>query len=98
MTQGKVKKVIQEGETLSVYLVGDSETEPSYTVSVPNVLTQVSQDIAAAAESGSVAQPTFQPKPAPDNSLDRARPHRAAAADHHRRLHLLHDATGPGHE
>jgi cell division protease FtsH len=67
---GTVTKIIQQGESLSVYTKdqGANPTDPAYTVSVPNVLTQVSQDVAAAAAKGSVAQPTFDPKPAPDNS------------------------------
>src|SRR6185369_9393874 len=58
------------GETLSVFTKAQdpAATDPAYTVSVPNVLTQVNQDVAAAAAKGSVAQPTFDPKPAPDNS------------------------------
>jgi cell division protease FtsH len=67
---GTVGKVIQQGETLSVFLkpVDAADTEPDYTVTIANVLTQVSQDIADAAERGAVAAPTFDPKPAPDNS------------------------------
>ncbi|MEO8273021.1 MAG: ATP-dependent zinc metalloprotease FtsH, partial [Chloroflexota bacterium] len=67
--KGEVKKVVQQGETLSVFL-NDNTTpeEPSYTVNVPNVLTQVSQDLAAAAQKGNVAAPTYDPKPAPDTS------------------------------
>jgi cell division protease FtsH len=66
---GKVRRVVQQGETLSVYLTDNSNDEtPSYTVNVANVLTQVSQDIAAAAEAGNVGQPVYLPKPAPDNS------------------------------
>ena len=97
---GTVTKVVQQGETLSVYTKdqGANPTDPSYTVSVPNVLTQVSQDIAAAAAAGGVPQPTFDPKPAPDNSWIGLVLTGPAAADHHRRLHLLHDAAGPGDE
>src|SRR5262245_58729765 len=66
---GKVSKVTQLGETLSVFLTDNTSTEtPSYTVSIANILTQVSQDIAAAADKGGVPAPTFDPKPAPDNS------------------------------
>jgi ATP-dependent metalloprotease FtsH len=67
---GTVTKVVQQGETLSIFTKAQdaNATEPAYTVSIPNVLTQVSQDVAAAAAKGGVAQPTFDPKPAPDNS------------------------------
>ena len=51
--KGEVKRVVQQGETLSVFLNDNtSPEEPSYTVNVPNVLTQVSQDLAAAAKVG----------------------------------------------
>jgi len=67
---GTVAKVVQQGESLSVYTKaqGANPADPAYTVNVPNVLTQVSQDIAAAAAKGGTAAPTFDPKPAPDNS------------------------------
>ena len=67
--KGEVKRVVQQGETLSVFLNDNTSTEtPSYTVTVPNVLTQVSQDIAAAAKTGSVSVPTYDPKATPDTS------------------------------
>ncbi|HUG30394.1 MAG TPA: ATP-dependent zinc metalloprotease FtsH [Candidatus Limnocylindria bacterium] len=68
--KGDVAKVVQQGETLSVFLTSQAAdaAEPEYTVTIANVLTQVSQDIADAAERGAVAAPTFDPKPAPDNS------------------------------
>jgi cell division protease FtsH len=65
---GQIEKVIQEGERLSVFEKGKDATKPTYTVTIPNLLTQVSQDIATAAEAGGVAQPIYDPKPAPDNS------------------------------
>jgi cell division protease FtsH len=67
---GTVAKVVQQGEALSVFTKAQdpNATDPAYTVNVPNVLTQVSQDIAAAAAKGGNAQPTFDPKVAPDNS------------------------------
>jgi cell division protease FtsH len=67
---GTVAKVVQQGEALSVYTKAQdpNATDPAYTVNVPNVLTQVSQDIAAYALKGDTAQPTFDPKVAPDNS------------------------------
>ncbi len=68
--QGLVSRVIQSGETLSVFdnSKKPTDTEPTYTVTIANVLTQVQQDIAAAAARGGKAQPTYDPKPAPDNS------------------------------
>jgi cell division protease FtsH len=68
VSNGQVKSITQEGETLSVFKTGNTGTTPDYTVTVPNILTQVSQDIAAAATSGSKDPPTYNPKPAPDNS------------------------------
>jgi cell division protease FtsH len=65
---GKVEKVVQQGDTLTVDLVGGAANQPEYTVTVPNVLTQVSQDIAAAAKDAGKPQPVFDPKPAPDTS------------------------------
>jgi cell division protease FtsH len=67
---GKVAKVVQQGETLSVFTTdqGAQPEDPKYTVTIANVLTQVSQDIADAAARGRVPPPTFDPKPAPDNS------------------------------
>jgi cell division protease FtsH len=65
---GQVDKVIQEGERLSVFEKDKDATKPTYTVTIPNLLTQVSQDMAAAAQAGGVAQPIYDPKPAPDNS------------------------------
>ena len=68
--KGEIAKVVQQGETLSVFKapLAANDTEPDYTVTIANVLTQVQQDIADAAERGAVAAPTFDPKPAPDNS------------------------------
>jgi cell division protease FtsH len=68
--KGLVTKVVQQGETLSVFdTTQDAKaTEPAYTVTIANVLTQVQQDIAAAATKGGKPAPTFDPKPAPDNS------------------------------
>src|SRR6186997_2580212 len=43
--KGEIAKVIQQGETLSVFENGNTTEEPSYTVNVPNILTQVSQDL-----------------------------------------------------
>src|SRR5690242_19331521 len=65
--QGEVSRVVQSGETLSVFdkTKTTTDTQPSYVVTVANVLTQVQQDIATAAANGGVPQPTFDPKPAP---------------------------------
>ena len=65
--KGEVKRVVQQGETISVFLNDNASTdEPSYTVTVPNVLTQVSQDLATAAKTGNVPAPVYDPKPTPD--------------------------------
>jgi cell division protease FtsH len=65
---GKVHKVVQQGETLSVDLAPPEGERPDYTVTVPNVLTQVSQDIAATATAADIEPPIFEPRPAPDTS------------------------------
>ncbi|HYI66399.1 MAG TPA: ATP-dependent metallopeptidase FtsH/Yme1/Tma family protein, partial [Candidatus Limnocylindrales bacterium] len=65
---GKVHKVVQQGETLSVDLAPPEGERPDYTVTVPNVLTQVSQDIAATATAAGIEPPIFEPRPAPDTS------------------------------
>jgi cell division protease FtsH len=65
---GSVAKITQQGDTLSVNLKSAPDDPPEYTVTIANPLTQVYQDIATAAEDGGVAQPTFDPKPAPDTS------------------------------
>ena len=68
--KGTVGKVVQSGETLSVFLkpVDPTDTEPDYLVSIANVLVSVRQDIGTAAAKGSVPEPTLDTKPAPDNS------------------------------
>jgi cell division protease FtsH len=68
ISKGDVAKVVQQGDTLSVTKKGAADNTVSYTVTVPNVLTQVSQDIAATAKASNVPQPVFEPKPAPDTS------------------------------
>jgi cell division protease FtsH len=70
VSQGEVKKVVQQGDTLSIFRVDGSNTEqPDYTVTIANPLTQVHEDIRAAAESGEgVDPPIYDPKPAPDTS------------------------------
>jgi cell division protease FtsH len=62
----KVDKVSQEGEILTVTPKGG----PVYTVVIPNVLTQVNQDIQAAAQKGNVtlAPNVYTVKPTPDTS------------------------------
>ena len=97
--KGEVGKVVQQGETLSVFEdAANTATEPAYTVTVPNVLTQVSQDIATAAGARQRPATDLRPEAGAGQLVDRAGAHGLAAADHHRRLHLLHDAAGPGHE
>ena len=67
--KGTVEKVIQQGDTLSVFLRGaETPDEPEYTVTVPSVITDVDVAIQAAAAKGGVDQPIFDPKRAPDNS------------------------------
>ena len=68
--KGLVSRVVQSGETLNVFdnTKKPADTEPSYTVTVANVLVDVGADIREAAAKGSKAEPTFDPKPAPDNS------------------------------
>jgi cell division protease FtsH len=60
--------VTHQGETLSVDVKGTGEENvPDYTVTVPNVLTQVFQDINTAAADGGTP-PIYEAKPAPDTS------------------------------
>jgi cell division protease FtsH len=63
---GKVSKVIQEGSKLTVTSTG---TPPQYDVVVPNVLTQVWQDMQTAAAAGGQKLPAaiYSVKDAPDN-------------------------------
>jgi cell division protease FtsH len=64
----KVEKVSQEGEILSVTPKSGAGTQ--YTVVIPNVLTQVNQDIQTAAQKGNVTLPQniYTVKPTPDTS------------------------------
>jgi cell division protease FtsH len=63
----KVDSVVQQGETLTVKLKGASTT---YTVTVPSVLTQVLNDMVAAAKVNNVTlnSQIFKAEPAPDTS------------------------------
>jgi cell division protease FtsH len=65
--EGKVDKVTQQGTTLTVQPTGGKTT---YTVIVPTVLTQVWNDMQAAAEKGGRDLPptVFAAQPAPDTS------------------------------
>jgi cell division protease FtsH len=66
---GTVKRVVQQGDTLTVFLNANQTTdEPDYTVTVPSVITDVDVAIQAAAAKRGVPQPIFDPKRAPDNS------------------------------
>jgi cell division protease FtsH len=67
VADGKVAKATQQGDTVSVYTTNNSN-QVAYTVTVPNVLTQVQQDIAKTAADAGKAAPTFDAKPAPDTS------------------------------
>jgi cell division protease FtsH len=63
----KVDSVVQQGETLTVKLKGATTT---YTVTVPSVLTQVLNDMVAAAKVNNVTlnSQIFKAEPAPDTS------------------------------
>ncbi len=65
---GRVDKVVHMGETLTVTLKGTPPT--SYDTTVPGVLTQVWQDMQAAARAGSLNLPAgiYEATPAPDTS------------------------------
>jgi cell division protease FtsH len=65
---GKVEKVIQQSDTLSVDLKGGTPNQPDYTVTVPGVpgLHDVYKDIQTAAASNPT--PVYEIKPAPDTS------------------------------
>src|SRR5262245_24371446 len=65
---GNVTEVVQQGDTLTVKSKG---TPPAYTVTVPNILTQVFPDMIAAAKTGdNVTLPpnVYKAEPAPDTS------------------------------
>ena len=64
---GNVTNVVQQGDTLTVKSKG---TPPTYTVTVPNVLTQVFPDMVAAAKTTSKDLPpdVYKAEPAPDTS------------------------------
>jgi cell division protease FtsH len=66
---GNVKRVIQQGDTLTVFLVPNTtDDQPDYTVTVPSVITDVAVAIREAAAKSGVPEPIFDPKRAPDNS------------------------------
>ncbi len=67
VADGKVKHVVQQGDTLTVTL--DGTTAP-YTVTVPSILTQVYPDMLAAAKTKGLdlASDVFKAEPAPDTS------------------------------
>ena len=74
---------------------------PTYTVTVPSVLTQVypttcSRPPRPAART--LAPDIYKAEPAPDTSWLGLLLTAAPAAARDRRLHLLHDAPGPGHQ
>src|SRR5215831_6762066 len=64
---GNVTSVVQQGDTLTVK---SNKPPTNYTVTVPNVLTQVFPDMIAAAKSGSKDLPpdVYKAEPAPDTS------------------------------
>src|SRR4051812_34105994 len=67
---GKVEKVVQQSDTLSVTPKAAQPGATPYTVTVPNILTQVFQDIQAAAKAGNVALAPgiYEVHQAPDTS------------------------------
>ena len=96
----KVQTVVQDGETLTVTTEGDGTT---YTVIVPNPIT--GDVFARHAEGRGRGRATRLPAPTSTREkadgrhvVDRPAADRAAAAPRDRRLHLLHDAPGPGDE
>ncbi len=95
---GKVASVTQEQSTLTV--TPTDPTAATYTVTVPPILTNVYQDMQAAAKAGNVTLPqgVFTAKDAPDTSWIGLLLTGLPAAARDRRLHLLHDAPGPGHQ
>jgi cell division protease FtsH len=64
---GKVDKVVQQGETLTVT---PKPPTPPYTVTVPSILTQVFNDMVAAAKTGGLelSSGIYSAQPAPDTS------------------------------
>ncbi len=96
--EGEVSKVVQEDNKLTV----TPPTGQTYVVFAPGVPglpnSDVYGDMQAAAEKGNKdARPGGLHRQAGRRQLVvRAAADRAAAAADHRRLHLLHDATGPG--
>ena len=67
VADGKVKRVVQQGETLTVTL---NEATAPYTVTVPSILTQVYPDmlVAAKTQGRELASDIFKAEPAPDTS------------------------------
>ena len=93
---GEVAEVKQQGETLTVKGTGPTQT---YTVIVPNILTRRLFGHADRGERGRPAvDRDVQRRPDARHVLAGAAADRAPAPPRHRRLHLLHDATGPGHQ
>ena len=65
----KVDGVTQQGDTLRVDIKGEGQPNvPDYTVTVPNVLTQVYQDVNKAAADAGVKAPNYKADPVADNS------------------------------
>src|SRR5690348_15567694 len=65
---GNVTSVVQQGDTLTVK---SNKPPGNYTVTVPNVLTQVFPDMLAAAKAGSnvvLPNDVYKAEPAPDTS------------------------------
>ena len=93
---GNVSSVTQEGSKLTV--VTKDQPPATYTVVVPGLLAEALPDIQAAAAAGKVPAPRADRQAAVRHLVARPDHHRPPADPDHRRVHLLHDATGPGHE
>ena len=73
----KVDSVVQQGDTLTVRIKASSQP---YTVTVPSVLTQVLNDMIAAAETGRLGPPTTTGLPWPLAAQTRSAPSPPIAA------------------
>ena len=101
-TSGRARStsVVQQGETLTVTPKDPAPARTRVTVPQP-VLTKVyPDDMQAAAKAGNVdpRRRHLQGRTGARHVVARPAPDRPAAAARDRRLHLLHDAPGPGHQ
>ena len=93
---GKVQKVIQQDQSLTV-TYNDGSTKQ---VVVPSILTEVYQDMLVAARAGNQTLPAsiFAEREGGRHVVARVTADGPVAGHPDRRLHLLHDETGPGHQ